>query len=178
MRLRKTGKILLYCFAGLLGLVALLMSATKLALDRAPAYEAEIKQWVHAQTGYPIGFAGVSPSFRWYGPELHFEQLELRSKDNRRVLARAAGGRIAADIWQLLSSGKLFEHPELVKVLCGFKLVHVDISQTDGRPARRHPCPAHRRRPSGHVGDARHPHHQLGSVVSVAIYSSGTSATV
>src|SRR5712664_143386 len=83
------------------------MLAVKVALDRAPAYQAEIKQWVHAQTGYHIAFAGVSPSFRWYGPELHFERLELRSKDGRRVLARAAGGRVAADIWQLISSGKL-----------------------------------------------------------------------
>jgi uncharacterized protein (TIGR02099 family) len=107
MSVRKAGKILLYCFAGLLGLLLLLILALKLALDRAPAYQAEIKQWLHAQTGYHIAFAGVSPSFRWYGPELHFEGLELRSKDDRRILARAAGGRVAADIWQLISSGKL-----------------------------------------------------------------------
>jgi uncharacterized protein (TIGR02099 family) len=107
MTLSKAGKILLYCIAGLLSLVLLLMLAVKLALDRAPDYQAQIKEWVHAQTGYHIGFAAVSPSFRWYGPELHFERLELRSKDDERVLARAAGARVAADIWQLLSSGKL-----------------------------------------------------------------------
>jgi uncharacterized protein (TIGR02099 family) len=107
MSVPKAGKILLYCFAGLLGLLLLLMLALKLALDRAPAYQAEIQQWLHTQTGYHIAFAAVSPSFRWYGPELHFERLELRSKDDRRILARAAGGRVAADIWQLISSGKL-----------------------------------------------------------------------
>lgn len=107
MLVRKVGKILLYCLAGLLGVLLLLMLAVKIALDRAPAYDAEIKEWVHAQTGYHIAFAKVSPSFRWYGPELHFERMELRSKDGRRVLARAAGGRVAADIWQLISSGKL-----------------------------------------------------------------------
>ncbi len=107
MLVRKVGKILLYCLAGLLGVLLLLLLAVKITLDRAPAYEAEIKEWVHAQTGYHIGFARVSPSFRWYGPELHFEKMELRSKDDRRVLARAAGGRVAADIWQLISSGKL-----------------------------------------------------------------------
>jgi uncharacterized protein (TIGR02099 family) len=107
MSVRKAGKILLYGFAGLASLLLLLLLAVKLTLDRAPAYEGEIKQWVFAQTGYHIDFASVSPSFRWYGPELHFERLELRSKDDRRVLARAAGGRVAADIWQLLSSGKL-----------------------------------------------------------------------
>jgi uncharacterized protein YhdP len=107
MSARKAAKVLLYSFAGLLGFVLLLMLALKLALDRAPQYQNEIKQWVLAQTGYHIAFAAVSPSFRWYGPELHFTRLELRSKDDRRVLARAAGGRVAADIWQLISSGKL-----------------------------------------------------------------------
>src|SRR6202789_491 len=104
---RKIGKILLNGFAGLLGVLLLSMLALKIALYRAPAYEAEIKQWVHAQTGYHIAFAGVSPSFRWYGPELRFERMELRSKDDRRVLARAASGSVAVDIWQLIRSGQL-----------------------------------------------------------------------
>jgi uncharacterized protein (TIGR02099 family) len=107
MIIRKIGKILSLCFAGLLVLVLLVMLAVKLALDRAPRYEAEIKEWVHAQTGYHIAFARVSPAFRWYGPELYFDRLELRSKDGQRVLGRAAGGRVAADIWQLFRSGKL-----------------------------------------------------------------------
>src|SRR5882757_1431971 len=97
MIIRKISKVLGFCVAGLVVLLLLLMLALKLALDRAPRYEAEIKEWVHAQTGYHIGFARVSPAFRWYGPELYFDRLELRSKDDRRVLARAAGGRVAAE---------------------------------------------------------------------------------
>jgi uncharacterized protein YhdP len=108
MALRKVGKILLFCCAGILGIFLLLMLAVKLALDRAPQYQAEIKDWVHDRIGYTIAFASVSPAFRWYGPELYFDQPELRSKDGRRVLARAAGGRIGADLWQLVRSGKLF----------------------------------------------------------------------
>ncbi len=108
MALRKVGKILLYCCAGILGIFLLLMLAVKLALDRAPRYQAEIKEWVHDRIGYTIAFAHVSPAFRWYGPELYFDQMELRSKDGRNVLARAAGGRIGADLWQLVQSGKLF----------------------------------------------------------------------
>src|SRR5882757_9186570 len=107
MSIRKIGKILAFTCGGLLALVLLAMLGLKLALDRAPHYQAEIKEWVHAQTGYHIGFARVSPAFRWYGPELYFDRLELRSKDDQRVLARAAGGRVAADIWQLIRSGKL-----------------------------------------------------------------------
>jgi len=108
MRLRKFGKVLLLGLLGLLGLVCVLMLCVKLALDRVPAYQNEIKAWVHAQTGLHIRFAHVAPSLRWYGPELYFDQLELRSKDDQRVLARAAGGRIGLDVWQLLRSGKLF----------------------------------------------------------------------
>jgi uncharacterized protein (TIGR02099 family) len=123
--MRKIGKILAFCCASAVLLVLLLMLALKLILDRAPQYQAEIKDWVHAQTGYHIGFARVSSAFRWYGPELYFDQLELRSKDDQRVLARAAGGRVAADIWQLIRSGKLLagrieiESPNITVVRLG-----------------------------------------------------------
>ena len=108
MILRRTFKILLWVAAGLVALSLLLTLALKLALDRAPQYQAQIKDWVFSRSGYRIAFAHVWPALRWYGPELYFDQLELRSADGQRVLARAAGGRIAADVWQLLQNGKLF----------------------------------------------------------------------
>lgn len=108
MIVRRTLKILLLAAAGFAALTAVLMLALKLALDRAPQYQAQIKDWVYRRTGYHVAFAHVWPAFRWYGPELYFDRLELRSADGGRVLARAAGGRIAADIWQLLQNGKLF----------------------------------------------------------------------
>src|SRR5271170_661145 len=107
MTARKAAKVVGIGLAGLATLVLLLMLAMKLALDRAPQYQAQIKDWVYAQTGYHIAFASVSPAFRWYGPELYFDQLELRSKDDQRVLARAAGGRLGLDVWNLVHSGKL-----------------------------------------------------------------------
>ncbi|HEY2676531.1 MAG TPA: YhdP family protein [Steroidobacteraceae bacterium] len=107
MKLAKLGKIVGLCAAGLVALLLILMLALKLILDRAPEYQAQIKDWFYGQTGYHIGFAHVSPAFRWYGPELYFDRLELRSKDDQRVLARANGGRVAADVWQLIRSGKL-----------------------------------------------------------------------
>lgn len=143
MRLRAAGKILLYCLAGMLGLVLLSMLALKLALDRAPRYQAEIKDWVHDRIGYHIAFAHVSPAFRWYGPELYFERLELRSKDDQRVLARAAGCRVAADIWQLIRSGKLFagrvelDSPvvSIARVLPGKFALASEIALTDDGPS-------------------------------------------
>ena len=44
---RKVGKILLYCFAGLLGVLLLLLLAVKLVFDRAFVYTVEIKEWVY-----------------------------------------------------------------------------------------------------------------------------------
>ncbi len=107
MRIVKAGKILLYALAGFTGVVALLLLGCKLALDRAPHYQTQIKSWLFAQTGYHVDFAHVSPTLRWYGPELQFDQLELRSKDDQRVLARAKGGSVAVDIRQLLHDGRL-----------------------------------------------------------------------
>ena len=108
MALRRLGRIFLYGVVGTLGLGVALMLAVTVAINRVPHYQAEIKEWVHGQIGYHIAFAGVSPAFRWYGPELYFHGLELRSKDDARVLARAAGGRIAFDVSRLIRSGKLF----------------------------------------------------------------------
>src|ERR1700749_957858 len=108
MIMRKIGRVLLEVLAGLVALVLLMLVAVKVALDRAPRYQAGIKEWVHEQTGYHIGFEHVSPAFRWYGPELYFDRLELRSKDDQRALARAAGGRVAVDGWQLIRTRKLF----------------------------------------------------------------------
>lgn len=108
MIVRRTLKVLLYTAAGFAGVVLLLMLAVKLALDRVPQYQAQLKDWVFRRTGYHIAFAHVWPAFRWYGPELYFDELELRSSDGVRVLARAHGGRIGTDVWQLLQNGKLF----------------------------------------------------------------------
>lgn len=108
MKARKILKILLSAAAGLVVLLLLLLLGVKLALDRAPRYQAEIKDWVHQQIGYRVAFANIWPAFRWYGPELYFDRVELRSQDDQRVLARAAGGRVGVDFWHMLHGGKIF----------------------------------------------------------------------
>jgi uncharacterized protein (TIGR02099 family) len=107
MRLRTLGKALGFTAAGLVAIVLLALLALRLAIHRIPAYQSDIKEWVHRQTGYHVAFQSVSPSFRWHGPEVYFKGLELRSKDNARVLAHAAGGRIAVDVRTLLHTGQL-----------------------------------------------------------------------
>jgi uncharacterized protein (TIGR02099 family) len=122
---KKLAEILAIAVAGLVLLLLVLTLALKLLLDRAPQYQAEMQNWVNRQTGFHVRFAHVTPTLRWYGPELYFDQLELRSKDDHRVLARAAGGRMALDVWQLLRRGKLLagrvqlDGPNLVVVRLG-----------------------------------------------------------
>ena len=150
MRIAKIGKILLYWLAGFVGVVLLLLLSVKLALDRAPRYQAEIKNWIYAQTGYHVGFAHVSPALRWYGPELYFDRLELRSKDDQRVLAHAAGGRVALDVWQLIRSGRLLagrvelDYPDIVVSRVGpdrfafaGEIMAADHSEDTARPQPR-----------------------------------------
>ncbi|NNM62599.1 MAG: hypothetical protein HKM03_10550, partial [Steroidobacteraceae bacterium] len=108
MFLRRLAKILGRLAAGLLVLGIVATLALNFALDRVPRYQTEIKAWVHQQTGLHVRFAHVAATLRWYGPELSFRQLELRSRDDRRVLAKTARGRIGWDLWRLLASGRLF----------------------------------------------------------------------
>ncbi len=104
---RKIGKCLGLSLIGIITLALFATLSVKLIIDRAPQYQSEIKNWMFAKTGFHILFEHVTPTLRWYGPELYFQQLELRSNDDQRVLAHAKGGRLAFDFWQLLRSGKL-----------------------------------------------------------------------
>jgi uncharacterized protein (TIGR02099 family) len=108
MRLRRLAKVLGIGAAIAISLLLAALLATKVALDRVPRYQTEIRAWVFRQTGLRVRFSRVAPALRWYGPELSFRDLELRSADDRRVLAKAASGRIGIDVWRVLTSGRLF----------------------------------------------------------------------
>ena len=116
---------MLYTAAGLVLLLLAAITATKIALDRVPAYRAQIQDWVRTQTGLHLRFSSVSPSLRWYGPELHFEDLELRSADDQRRIARARAGSVALDVWRLIANARLLagrvrlDSPELVVTRLG-----------------------------------------------------------
>jgi uncharacterized protein YhdP len=60
MILRRTFKILLLIAAGCVALTLLLMLALKLALDRAPQYQAQIKDWVYLSHRLRARLAGLS----------------------------------------------------------------------------------------------------------------------
>ena len=109
MALRKLGKLLLYRCAGIFG-------------ARHPV-DAGRHAWrstacrttrPRSRSGCTARSATISPSracrrrSAGTGRNCISTVLELRSKDDLRVLAHAAGGRIGIDLWQLIRSGKLF----------------------------------------------------------------------
>ncbi len=104
---RRVAKWLLYAAAAALLLLLVLIVAVKVALNRVPEYQAQLKSWVHQQTGLHIRFSAVTPALRWYGPELRFDGLELRSGDDRMSLAQARSGSVAVDVWSLLANARL-----------------------------------------------------------------------
>ncbi len=83
------------------------IGALKLALDRVPEYQGQIRDWVHQQTGLQVRFTRVTPALRWYGPELEFSALELRSGDDLRSIAVARRGSVAIDVWSLIANARL-----------------------------------------------------------------------
>ncbi|HLW25366.1 MAG TPA: YhdP family protein [Steroidobacteraceae bacterium] len=107
MRLKLILKALALTVAGFLLVTLLGMLGLRILLERAPHYQAQIKSWLKHETGYPMEFASVRPSFHWSGPELYLDRLELRSKDGTHVLARAASGRVGIDPWQMVHRGRL-----------------------------------------------------------------------
>jgi uncharacterized protein (TIGR02099 family) len=107
MRLRLILKGLVITVAAALLLTLAAVLGLRILLDRAPRYRGEIKAWLKRETGYPMEFAHVTPSFHWSGPELYLDRLELRSRDGRHVLARAASGRVGVDPWYLMHGGRL-----------------------------------------------------------------------
>jgi hypothetical protein len=89
--------------------------SAKLALDRAPRYQAEIKEWVHARIGYHIAFAQrvAGVSLVWAGIVFRSAGIALQGRPTRAGARRrralragcmaagaqrqTAGGRIELD---------------------------------------------------------------------------------
>jgi uncharacterized protein (TIGR02099 family) len=97
----------LYGIAGMLGLALLVTLAMRWMIARAPQYQTAIKSWVHEQTGFYIRFAKLDAQLRWDGPELYFDRIELRSKDDAKVLVAARSASVGVDLWGIIRNGNL-----------------------------------------------------------------------
>jgi uncharacterized protein YhdP len=86
--------------------VALLI-AFSIAMSRLPERRAQLQEWISEKAKLSVEFSALSARFRWYGPELTFTDVTVRSPDRTRVLATARAGSVAFDVWNSVRSGRL-----------------------------------------------------------------------
>ena len=90
-----------------LALLVLLLIAFRVAIARAPEYRVQLQDVLSEKTKLSVEFSELSARLRFYGPELAFSDVTVRSPDRTRVLATARGGSVAFDIWNSLRTGRL-----------------------------------------------------------------------
>jgi len=118
-RRRKILKLLAITGGSVAVLLAAVLIAFRVMLARAPEYRAQVQAWVSARTKLDIEFAHMDARWRFYGPELVFDQAVVRSADRKRNYVRARRVSLGYDIWTAigtlrLAAGRLtVEAPEL-----------------------------------------------------------------
>lgn len=93
--------------AALAVLVVMALIAFQIAVSRVPQYRVQLQEWLGDKTQLSIESNGLKARLRWYGPELAFADVTVRSHDRAHVLATARGGSVAFDIWNSLRSRRL-----------------------------------------------------------------------
>jgi len=108
--------------SALVVLVAVLLIAFRIALARAPAYARKYRLGLGERTHLAIEFGAMDARWRFYGPELVFDDAVVRSQDRRRTFVRARRVSLAFGLWTAISTGRLaagrisLEAPELQAV--------------------------------------------------------------
>ena len=92
--------------AGIL-LCGVLVGALSIALNRVPEYRMQAQAWIDQHTGLDIEFASLHARWRWYGPELVFDDAIVRTADRKRTLAVARRGGLGFDLWTAISTARL-----------------------------------------------------------------------
>ena len=118
-RRRKLLTILAVAVGALALLLAGVLVAFRMLLARAPEYRGRVEAWVSQHTELHIDFARMDARWRYYGPELTFDQAVVMSRDRARTYVSARRVSVAYDIWAAiltfrLAAGRVtVEGPEL-----------------------------------------------------------------
>ncbi|MBC7984912.1 MAG: hypothetical protein H7Y02_13780, partial [Candidatus Obscuribacterales bacterium] len=107
LRRRKLFRILAITAGSVFVLFAALLIAFRIVLARAPEYRAQVQAWVSERTNLNIEFARLDARWRFYGPELVFDQAVVRSRDGKRSYISARRVRLGYDIWTAIGTLRL-----------------------------------------------------------------------
>jgi len=81
--------------------------AFSVALSRVAERRVEVQEWLSARSKLSVEFSALDARFRFYGPELAFSDVTVRTPDRTRVLATARSGSVAFDLWNSIRSWRL-----------------------------------------------------------------------
>ncbi len=104
---RKLWKWIAGTFAVLVILLGLGLGLFRIALEQVPDYRAQIQAFISEQSGLDIAFSSIDARWRFYGPELVFENAVVGAPNGGKTLVTARRGSVALDIWASLASGRL-----------------------------------------------------------------------
>ncbi|XTZ38848.1 AsmA2 domain-containing protein YhdP [Salmonella enterica] len=98
--MRRLPGILLLTGATLIVIVALLVSALRLALPHLDNWRPQILAQVEAQTGLPIAASSIQAHWENFGPALEVHDIDARLKDGGSISIKRV--ELALDVWQSL----------------------------------------------------------------------------
>ena len=92
--------------AGLLVVVALLLTALRVAIAYVPHNEQKLRTWIERQTQTKFEYSRLDARLRWYGPEVVLRDLRVVAEDGSQTLFATREGSIGLDLWNFFRTGQ------------------------------------------------------------------------
>ena len=92
--------------AGLLVLVALLLTALRIAIAYVPQNEKKLRTWIERQTHMKLEYSRLDTRLRWYGPEVVLRDLRVLDEDRSQTMFATREGTVGLDLWNFLRTGQ------------------------------------------------------------------------
>jgi len=92
--------------AGLLVVVALLVTALRIAIAYVPHNEQKLRTWIERQTHMKFEYTRLDARLRWYGPEVVLRDLRVVAEDGSQTLFATREGSIGLDLWNFFRTGQ------------------------------------------------------------------------
>lgn len=92
--------------AGLLVLVALLLTALRIAIAYVPHNEQKLLTWIERQTQMKFEYSRLDTRLRWYGPEVVLRDLRVMDADRSQAMFVTREGTVGLDLWNFLRTGE------------------------------------------------------------------------
>ncbi len=92
--------------AGLLVVVALLVTALRIAIAYVPHNEQKLRTWIERQTQVKLEYSRLDARLRWYGPEIVLRDLRVLDANDSQALFATREGSIGLDLWNFFRTGQ------------------------------------------------------------------------